>query len=115
MPLVSFVIIDDIDASRYVLGVDTDFIIGTPDANFCQQCDLVLSNINGRFDGAISAIGQTGWVTQRGLNGEITGLYQIVVILVSTEYSNLASLADPQVCTAIASLVDLRMCRSRLM
>ena len=41
MPMVSFVTIDDVDVSRYVMSVDTDFVIGTPDANFCQQCDLV--------------------------------------------------------------------------
>ncbi len=101
IPLASFVTIDDVDVSRYVLSVDTDFVIGTPDANYCQQCDLTLSNVGGRFEGAISAVGQTGGVTQRGLNGEISGLSQIVVILRSYEYSNLASLKDPQVYTAI--------------
>lgn len=101
MPLVSFVTIDDVDVSRYVMSVDTDFVIGTPDANYCQQCDLTLSNVGGRFEGAISAVGQTGGVTQRGLNGDISGLSQIVVILISYEYSNLASLKDPQVYTAI--------------
>lgn len=71
MTLVSFVTIDDVDVSRYVLSVDTDFVIGTPDANFCQQCDLVLSNVNGRFDGAISAVGQTGGATQRGITNQL--------------------------------------------
>ena len=83
------------------MSVDTDFVIGTPDANYCQQCDLVLSNVGGRFEGAISAVGQTGGTTQRGLNGEIEGLSQIVVILRSYEYSNVASLKDPRVYTAI--------------
>jgi hypothetical protein len=101
MPLVSFVTIDDVDVSRFVMSVDTDFVIGTPDANFCQQCDLVLSNVNGRFEGAISAVGQTGGATQRGIDGSISGLSQIVVILISYEYSNVASLNDPQVYSAI--------------
>ncbi|WP_333655344.1 hypothetical protein [Methanothrix soehngenii] len=83
------------------MSVDTDFVIGTPDANFCQQCDLVLSNVGGRFEGAISAVGQTGGTTQRGINGDISGLSQIVVILRSYEYSNAASLKDPQVYTVI--------------
>jgi len=101
MPLVSFVTIDDADVSKYVMSVDTDFVIGTPDANFCQQCDLILSNAGGHFEGAISAVGQTGGVTQRGLDGSISGLSQVVVILISYEYSNLASLQNPTVYSAI--------------
>lgn len=32
MPITSFVTIDDIDVSRYVMSVDMDFVIGTPDS-----------------------------------------------------------------------------------
>jgi hypothetical protein len=91
MPITQFVTIDGRDVSPWVLGVDIDVLIPATNESFVQQCDLTLSNVNGRFDGMISA---------PGFGDTINSQSKIVVVLYSIEYSR--SLEDPDVYVTLA-------------
>ena len=53
MPIRQFVWINGQFVSPWVMNIDTDIVIpAMSQENFCQQADITLSNVNGRFDGA---------------------------------------------------------------
>lgn len=97
MPIAHFVVIDGIDVSPWVMGADIDILIPTSNENFVQQCDLTLSNVSGRFDGAISA---------PGFGDTINPQSKIVVVLYSIEYSRSIEAPDVYVTLAFAGLAQ---------
>jgi hypothetical protein len=57
MPIRQFVWIDGEFVSPWVMNIDTDIVIpAMSQENFCQQADITLSNVNGRFDGAFGGL-----------------------------------------------------------
>lgn len=91
MPLAHFVLIDGQDVSPWVMGADIDILIPSTNESFVQQCDLTLSNVNGRFDGMISA---------PGFGDTINPQSKLVIVLYSIEYSR--TLEDPDVYVTMA-------------
>lgn len=83
MPIRQFVWIDGEFVSPWVMNIDTDIVIpAMSQENFCQQADITLSNVNGRFDGA--------WGDQVVMN-EVDATHpsaqsEIITVLNSLEY-----------------------------
>jgi hypothetical protein len=78
MPITQFVLIDGEDVSPWVMSIRTDIAIQATNESFVQQCDLVLSNEDGKFDGAFNVV---------GFSDGINSLSKVAVVLYSIEYS----------------------------
>jgi len=109
MPIAHYVLIDNIDVSPFVMGADIDVLIPSSNTSYVQQADITLSNVGGRFDGAVNVVGETSAPFENKKNfqtdPEVSPLSLIMVILISIEYPG-PSVHSALVFTGLAQKAD---------